>query len=267
MDLWMTRETDVRGKEPGNAVAGRVSPRDGERAAEKTDFHYRGKRDASVNIKNETETVVRAEVERLCGWGRQRPGTSRLAFLADGFHWLTRSKAAEMDVCRCPHCSADVLALALSNLPAGYCLSHHYAVGRRRVDGDEVKRQIQASLRRVGTRPRHVSGETLPGVSDVRLVDFGMREGVHMIRPLLQRMESACSCSRCRADALAYGLNRFRPRYGVEVRGRIRMPPHELDFIRHDLLTTLHEAARAVTENPRHDSLGKGKDRGSGVEG
>jgi hypothetical protein len=35
------------------------------------------------------------------------------------------------------------------------------------------------------------------------------------------------------------------------------MPPHELDFIRHDLMTTLHQAARAVAENPRHDSEGQ----------
>jgi hypothetical protein len=253
----MKSETNVQGKEEEIRMTGRAALWDGQCGTEGIDSHYRDKRDHLVKIKNETETAVRSEVERLCGRGRQGTGTSRLPLLAAGFHWLTGSKAAEINVCQCPHCSADVLALALSNLPAGYCLSHHYAVGRKRVDVDEVKRQVQTSLRRVGTRPRHAAGEPLPGSGEVRLVDFGMREGAHMVRPLLQRIANACSCSRCRADALAYGLNRSRARYGVEVRGKIRMPPHELDFVRHDLLAALDAAAHAVAENPRHDSPGK----------
>ena len=226
----------------------------GKSGLEGIDSNHGAGRESLVKVKNETETAVRAEMTRLWGQGRHGAVTSRLSFLGAGLRWLSGSKTADMDVCRCPHCLADILALALSKLPAGYCLSHHYSVGRRRVDEDEVKRQVQASLRRVGTRPRHGVGESLPGTGEVRLVDFGMREGAHMVRPLLQRIANACSCARCRADTLAYGLNRFRPHYGVEVRGRTRMPPHELDFIRHDLMATLHEAARAVAENPRHES-------------
>jgi len=239
-----------------------VSVCNGQFGREGIDSNHEAATESPVKIKNETETAVRAEIARLWGQGRHGTETSRLSFVGAGLRWLSGSNTAGINVCRCPHCLADILALALSKLPAGYCLSHHYSVGRRRVDDDQVKRQIQASLRRVGTRPRHGVGESLPGTDDVRLVDFGMREGAHMVRPLLRRVSNACSCARCRADTLAYGLNRSRPHYGVEVRGKTRMPPHELDFIRHDLLETLHKAARAVAENPRHDSPGMAEVRG-----
>ena len=179
---------------------------------------------------------------------------SPLPLIVSGFQWLTGSGAVERRFCPCSQCRSDVLALALSNLPGGYCLSHHYGVGRGRIDAQEVRRQIQASLRRVGGRPRHSPADPIPGVGEVRLVDFGMKVGAPLVGPLLQRIGGACTCGRCRADTLAYGLNRTRTRYGVEVRGRVRMPPHELDFIRHDLLVSLHDAAQAVARNPRHET-------------
>jgi hypothetical protein len=83
-------------------------------------------------------------------------------------------------------------------------------------------------------------------------VDFGIREGAVMVRPLLQRLEESCTCPRCRADVLAFGLNRFQPRYGVEVQGKLRMPPHEMEFIRHELRSVLWKAAGTIAANPRH---------------
>ena len=108
------------------------------RFREEIDSRYETGRESLVRIKNETETAVRAEMARLWGHGRHGTVTSGLSLLGAGLRWLSGSKAAGTDVCRCPHCLADILALALSKLPAGYCLSHHYAVGRRRVDDDEV---------------------------------------------------------------------------------------------------------------------------------
>ena len=54
-------------------------------------------------------------------------------------------------------------------------------------------------------------------------------------------------------DTLALALNRWQPKYGVEVLGRRRIPPHQLEFIQHDLLTVLSESARSIGLNPRHD--------------
>jgi hypothetical protein len=92
----------------------------------------------------------------------------------------------------------------------------------------------------------------VPEASEIRLVDFGIQEGAVMVGPFLQRLEAACTCARCRADALAFGLNRFRPRYGVEVQGKLRMPPHEMEFIRHELRTVLWKAAGTIAAKPRH---------------
>jgi len=239
-------------------MSGRVSLMGGKCSSDTIEYQYRTKRYAGVRIKNETETAVRAEVAKVRGNGRRLRASSRLslAIIAGGLNWLTGVKAAERGLCECPHCSADIMALSLSNLPACYCLSLHYGVGRTRLAVVDVERQVRASLRRVRTRPRHSARESLPQGEEVRLVDFGMREGAPMVRPLMQRIQGACSCPRCMADTLAYGLNRFRPRYGVEVRGKLRVPPHELEFIRHELMTVLHDAAVAVAENPRHDSPG-----------
>jgi hypothetical protein len=201
------------------------------------------------------ETVVRAELAKITGGGGRRKSASALpSFLAGGLGWLTGSRAGEKGVCDCSHCSADVLALSLTNLPARYCLSLHYGVGRSRIPPNKVRQEVQMSIRRVRSRPRHAARESLPGNGEVKIVDFGIREGTALVKPLLQRVDGACCCDRCRADTLAYGLNRIRPRYGVEVKGRIRMPPHELEFIRHELLAAITEAAEKVAGNPRHET-------------
>jgi hypothetical protein len=56
----------------------------------------------------------------------------------------------------------------------------------------------------------------------------------------------------CQEDTLAYALNRVAPKYGVEVKGRRRLPPHLMEFIRHDLAAAILNAARVVAANPRH---------------
>lgn len=208
-----------------------------------------------MKVKNEMETVVRAEVARL-KQGRYAAPSWLPRSLAEGsLSWLTGMTRGGNFACGCPHCAADVLALSLCRLPVRYCLSLHYGVGGR-VEAAKVRQQVRDALRRVDSRPRHAARDLVSEGSEIRLVDFGIREGALMVGPLLQRLEEGCTCSRCRADTLAFGLNRFPPRYGVEVQGRLRMPPHEMEFIRHDLRTVLWKAAGTIATNPRHRDRG-----------
>jgi hypothetical protein len=78
-----------------------------------------------------------------------------------------------------------------------------------------------------------------------------------MVHSSLAEMGGACSCEKCRADAVAHALNRHSPKYGVEREGQTRLPPHEQERLRTSLRPRLMVAAATVTAHPRH-SVGMG---------
>ena len=212
-----------------------------------------------VSIKNEMELAVRSEVERLRMPQSVMPALAGLGLdrFLKGISGLLGTSSGKRIACRCELCRTDVVALALTTLPPCYCRKLHYGISLERVDSDLIEKEVAKAVRKVELRPRHPSRGPVPEGNEVKLVDFGLREGGRIIGPLLQKLEGACSCNTCREDTLAYGLNRIGPRYGVEVVGKLRMPRHEVDFFRHEILPTLSEAASAIALNPRHG----GKDR------
>jgi len=83
------------------------------------------------------------------------------------------------------------------------------------------------------TSSRH---KVVPAEDRVQLVDYRLREGARMVGPLLGKLPGICDCPSCRTDILAHSLNRFSPRYGVLAAGKSRLQPHDLDFIRHEMI-------------------------------
>lgn len=208
----------------------------------------------SVKIKNEMETAVRAEVSRQ---RRRATGWSRSPWFTRGVHnsilaRLLKSERKRAGACWCVVCDKDVMALSLTTLPPCYCRSQHYGVTLDRIETGELASKVKGAVRKVNLRPRHPSRLQAPGNSEICLIDYGLREGLGMIGPLLRRMPGTCNCRACREDTLALALNSKSPRYGVEILGRMRMPLHEMDFFRHELLETLSVAAKTVARNPRH---------------
>jgi len=71
-----------------------------------------------------------------------------------------------------------------------------------------------------------------------------------MVGPALGRTASGCGCEHCRADTLAYALNRYPAKYGVTVDGPAQLAPTYLDFMRHELGMLIGQAVRVVSAHP-----------------
>ncbi|HEY5999785.1 MAG TPA: late competence development ComFB family protein [bacterium] len=201
-----------------------------------------------MEVRNEAEAVVGREVRR-----RERRGAERAAPSLLSIHsWFSRDAGAEPAACTCPLCATDAIALALTKLPPCYSRSQNFGLAAQRIDPIRVRSAVEIALERVTRRPLHPPRQRRHDAGGVRLVDFCLEAGTRMIEPLLRRHEGLCLCLDCREDTLAYALNRVSPKYGVEILGTRRMPPHLMDFIRHDLADAIVKAARVVAANPRH---------------
>jgi competence protein ComFB len=198
------------------------------------------------------ETAVRVEFEKQIG--AHQAGAINL--IRSALKALLQESSASRILCRCPWCRNDVLALSLSKLPPCYCQSHHYGMSLQKIEPRRVQGAVADAVRRVGGRPRHSQRDMVPDEGEIRLIDFRMREGSRIVEPLLGKIEEACSCDSCRSDVLAYALNRLAPRYGVVMRGKIRLRRHDMEFIRHETLRALAESARKIAANPRHKGKG-----------
>ena len=203
-----------------------------------------------MRIKNEMERTVQAEIGRLTRKDTGAPGGIGGSLSRRVKSWLSGAK--KRTPCYCAVCSADTAALALTQLPSRYCRTHHYGINVAKVDPGEVSTRVNYALRRVTLRPRHPVGQPYHQRSGILLVDLGLKEGLKMVGALLKRIEGACACPICREDTLALGLNAVPPRYGVQVKGRYRFPPHHLEFTRDELLPILSRSAGKIARNPRH---------------
>jgi competence protein ComFB len=71
---------------------------------------------------------------------------------------------------------------------------------------------------------------------------------------VLERYPEACRCEKCRADIVAYTLNKMRPHYVVSERGAILAKAQSLESsFRIELLVYMAAAVKQVQEHPRHD--------------
>ena len=101
-------------------------------------------------------------------------------------------------------------------------------------------------------RPKHRPGTPDQIHSEVRLEDFGLKIGNVLAAPAAPGAEGPCTCEACRADALAFALNRYPPKYGVSSPGRASYQENFEDFIRHELGQELARARRVIGANPNH---------------
>lgn len=154
--------------------------------------------------------------------------------------------------CWCPLCETDIVALALTLLPPLYCRDENQASASTLIRAGKIGDAVQSALKRVGLWPKHRPGLG-PSVRDqVALVNYTFEVGSAMVGPALGQSRTRCSCDTCRADTLAYALNRYPSKYGVVRGGRRSLHPTYVDFIRYELGMLISQAARVVSENPNH---------------
>lgn len=198
-----------------------------------------------MQVRNGTETAVRQLLE-----SRSRPAPG--GWLAR----LTGQRQAKPACCACALCELDALALALNKLPPRYARADQPAGGRR-PDPEKLRQALDAALTKVARRPKHKPSSPVDDDGALRLRNFALEEALVILESLAGRLGTVCLCEECRADTLAIALNRFPPKYGVELRGVVLLPPHQKEFLRHELEQLLEKAARFVTSrSPHGDSDG-----------
>lgn len=70
---------------------------------------------------------------------------------------------------------------------------------------------------------------------------------------VLEKMPETCKCEKCRADMVAFALNKLKPRYAASERGETITKAMALEFQSHlDVLTALTQAAEVIGKNPHH---------------
>ena len=182
-----------------------------------------------MSIKNEMEHLVREEVVRARKVG-----------------------GPNYSGCWCPLCETDIVALALTLLPPLYCRAETYGHAANVISPGKISDAVQSALKRVSLCPKHRAGASLGYREDVQLVNYTVEVGSPLVGPALSRSPSPCDCDDCRADALAYALNRYPSKYGVIRGGRRSLHPTYLDFMRYELGMLISQAARVVSSRPHH---------------
>ena len=202
-----------------------------------------------MEVRNEAETVIRKEFRRR---ERREAKEGSSPSLRSIQSWFLKASDDGPAACTCPLCATDTIAFALTKLPPCYSRGQNFGLAVQGIDRNGVRTAVGEAIEKVARRPLHsprIRG--LQAVS-VRLVDFCLEAGTQIIEPLLRPHKGPCLCPDCQEDTLAYALNRVAPKYGVEVMGQRRLPPHLMEFIRHDLAAAILKAARVVAANPRH---------------
>jgi len=182
-----------------------------------------------VDVKNDMEHLVRLEVGRR----REDPEVDRTT-------------------CWCALCEADVIALALNNLPPRYCRGDNFGYAAAQGYVGRVREAVRLALEKVSRRPKHRPGAPDRFRAEARLEDFALKIGNVLVGSSFVGAEGACSCEGCRADALALALNRYPPKYGVSSPGRASYQANFEDFIRHELGNALVKAREIISAHPNH---------------
>ena len=163
-----------------------------------------------------------------------------------------KALSAGDDSCWCRQCEADVKALALSKLTPCYCTTFDYTPILMTEDYLVVRQAVSQAVGRVALHPKHDRASAGPPPGGPRVVNFIYQEGLELVGQLMEKAESRCSCEQCRRDALAYSLNRYPPRYGVQRNGSASLPEKEHTAIRIELAVIMGRAVRMVSDKPRH---------------
>ena len=188
-----------------------------------------------MDVRNEMEQLVREEVARVRREDRQRH-----------------------EVCWCPLCETDIVALALTLLPPRYSRSGRPGHATGLIGAGKIADAVHSSLKRVSLWPKHRPGARPAGGEAVSLVNYTFELGTAMVGPALGQTSAGCSCESCRSDTLAYALNRYPAKYGVLRSGRRSLHPTYVDFMRYELGMLISQAARVVSGNPNHAARSPG---------
>ena len=158
------------------------------------------------------------------------------------------------ETCWCPLCRADMMALALTTLPPRYATRRRNSVELEALPASAIHDGIAIARRQVSRFPKHERGAAVAAGEPVWVVNFPLEEGFRAVEPILRRHEGACDCWNCRCDMVAFALNRYPTRYGVEHRGRTHLLEESREQMRSELASFLELAVQVVTTVPRHDS-------------
>lgn len=180
-------------------------------------------------IKNDMEFHVRAEAKRR----RER-------------------SEKENGACWCSLCETDVLALALNQLPPRYCHEKNFGCTSAQGFGNDVRSAVARAIQKVSQRPKHRPGKPPSHIGDLRMENYAQKIGNALVGRVISADSPACACDQCQADALAYALNRYPPKYGVSYGGRESYQANYEDFIRHEIGQALTRALAVVQERPHH---------------
>jgi hypothetical protein len=100
--------------------------------------------------------------------------------------------------------------------------------------------------------PKHRPGARERVRDEVSLVNYTYEVLAPMVGPALGLSATRCTCQECRFDTLAYALNRYPAKYGVNMGGRRSLHSTYLDFMRYELGMLVNHAARVVAAHPHH---------------
>lgn len=63
-----------------------------------------------------------------------------------------------------------------------------------------------------------------------------------------------CKCEKCRMNLVSYALNRLPPKYVASYKGQVYSKLDTLSIqYETDLINAIYQAAKIVSENPRHN--------------
>lgn len=152
--------------------------------------------------------------------------------------------------CWCAQCEADMQALALNHTPPRYVRQETFGHATSDGAGEIALKAVSLAYERVSQRPKHRPGVPDRSRSGAEVKNFALSIGAEMV---VSAMAGApCSCEQCRADTLAFALNRYPPKYGVSSSARPSYQENFTTFISHELGQLLAAAAKVVTANPKH---------------
>jgi hypothetical protein len=157
------------------------------------------------------------------------------------------------ETCWCPLCRADMMALALTSLPPRYATRRPGDLEIEAGMVAAVRDGVSAARRQVECFPKHAKGAAVAAGEPVWVVNFPLEEGFRAVDTILRRHDGACDCWNCRCDMVAFALNRYPARYGVEHQGQTHLFEDERERMRGELSSIIDLAVRVVTTIPRHE--------------
>jgi hypothetical protein len=166
---------------------------------------------------------------------------------------LREESAGGDETCWCPLCRADMMALALSSLPPRYATRRSGAQQADPQQAATVGELVDKAVVRVGRFPKHAAGAAVAAGEPVWVVNFPLEESFRAVDAMVRSRDDVCDCWNCRCDMVAFALNRYPPRYGVEHRGMTHLLDKDRDQMRTELASFLDLSLRVVSAVPRHE--------------